>query len=193
MKTDLDSIIIIIVTLLFLVITGLSRRRRKKPIMKSTMHYKQPSDQGYQGKDLLSDAVSMINDPFAKLEKIFDVPEQPDSQEAQSLEEIPAMVQKSSEIILPAEAVSQEIPVTKAPQSLEVIVDEVADYLMEKEIEKSAIKTDKMFDDQDLTRPETGTFGLRDQKKKTRIPVFENVDEIKKAVIYSEILNRKDY
>ena len=193
MKADLDSIVVIILTLVFLVITGLSKRRRKKPVMKSTVQYKQPYDQGLQGRDLLSDAVTIINDPFAKLEKIFNIPEQPVGQETPSLEEIPVEEHKSSEIITPAEAVSQEIPTAKAPQSGEVIFDEAADYLWEKEIGNSAIRADIKFDDKDLTKQGAGPISAQDQKKKTRIPVFENVDEIKKAVIYSEILNRRDF
>jgi hypothetical protein len=192
MKADLDSIVVIIITLLFLVITGLSRSRRKKPVMKSTLQDKQNPGQFFKGQDLLSDAVTMINDPFAKLEKMFNIPEQSDSQEAEFPEEMPA-VQKSPEIITTGAEVSKASPVTKEPQSSEVIVDEVKDYFKWKETGRPVIRMNTIFDDMDLTKQEKAADNTRDQKKKIRIPVFENIDEIKKAVIYSEILNRKDF
>jgi hypothetical protein len=193
MKADVDSIVVIILTLLFLVITGLSRRRGKKPAMRSGMQYGKPAGQEPRARDLLSDAVSMINDPFAKLEKIFNVPEQPVSQEAQSLEEIPVSGQVSYEPVAPPVAVSAEVTTGKESQSLEVIVDEVAEYMKEKEIEKSAVKTEKKIDEFDITMQEKQAFSVRDQKKKAGISLFENFDDFKKAIIYSEILKRKEY
>ncbi len=193
MKVDIDSIVVVIVSLLFLVFSGLLRSRKKKPVMKSNLKYKPPSGQAFKGKDLLNDAVTMINDPFAKLEKMFNTPEQTYSQEGESLEEAAMKETGYTEVIPGKKAVSQEVPVKQESQSLEVIVDEVAEYLKEKEISKSALKTEKMFDDGDLTQQEKRIGSIQDQKKKAKIPLFENVDDIKKAVIYSEILNRMEY
>ncbi len=193
MKVDIDSIVVVIVSLLFLVFSGLLRSRKKKPVMKSNLKYKPPSGQAFKGKDLLNEAVTMINDPFAKLEKMFNAPEQTYSQEGESLEEAAIKELGYTEVIPGKKEVSQEVPVKQESQSLEVIVDEVAEYLKEKEISKSAIKTEKMFDDGDLTQQGKRIGNIQDQKKKAKIPLFENVDDIKKAVIYSEILNRKEY
>lgn len=193
MKADLDSIVIIIVSLLFIILGGLSRRRKKKPVMKSNLQYRQPSGQGFKGKDFLSDAVTMINDPFAKLEKIFNNEEQAFIPEGESMESTTGIEQESSEIIPVKKSVSGEVPLENESQSLEEIVDEVSEYLKEKEISKSTIKTDQKLDEHDLTQQEEVARSMLYPKKKTRIPLFENVDDIKKAVIYSEILKRKDY
>jgi len=192
MKADADSIVVIVLTLLFLVITGLSKRRKRKPGMKSNLQYGKSAGQDFKGKDLLSDAVTMINDPFAKLEQIFNVPEQSAGQEVQSLEEMPVMEQVSSEPTTPSKAISPEVNVAKEPP-LEVIVDEVSEYLKQKEIGKISTITDKKFDDQDLTKQVKPDYSILDQKKRSTIPLFENVDDLKKAIIYAEILGRKDF
>jgi len=192
MKVNPDSIVFIIVSLLILFIGGLSKRRKKKPVMKSNPQFKQPIIPGYKGKDLF-DAVSMINDPLAKLEKMFSTPQEADIQEGTSLEVVKNVDQVSVEVPTGKKIVSQEVPAGPEAQSLEVIVDEVAEYLKEKEIERSASKTERKFDDGDLTKQGLPGSIVQDQKKKVKIPLFENVDEIKKALIYSEILKRKEY
>jgi len=192
MKVNPDSIVFIIVSLLILFIGGLSKRRKKKPVMKSNPQFKQPIIPGYKGKDLF-DAVSMINDPLAKLEKMFSTPQEADIQEGTSLEVVKDVDQVSAEVPTSKKIVSQEVPAGPEAQSLEVIVDEVAEYLKEKEIERSASKTERKFDDGDLTKQGLPGSIVQDQKKKVKIPLFENVDEIKKALIYSEILKRKEY
>jgi hypothetical protein len=192
MKVNPDSIVFIIISLLILFISGLSKRRKKKPVMKSNLQFKQPITPGYKGKDLF-DAVRMINDPLDKLEKMFSTPQETDMQEGTSLEVVKDVEQGPAEVSTFKKTVLEEVPTGKEAQSLEVIVDEVAEYLKEKEIEKSAIKSERKFDDLDLTKQgSTGSIGS-DQKKRNKIPLFENVDEIKKALIYSEILKRKEY
>ncbi len=193
MKVDLDSLVVIIITLFFLVITGLSRRRKKKPVIKSNLQFKQPSATGFKGKDLLSDAVTMMNDPFAKLEKIFNTSEETQIQEDESLELINDTEQGSAETAAVENTIIEEVPAEKEAKSLELIVDEVAEYLKEKDSEKSAIKTKTKFEDPDLTKHGKPDTGMMDQKNKPKIPLFENADEIKKAFIYSEILKRKEY
>jgi hypothetical protein len=186
MKMDVDSIVVIIVSILFLIISGLTKRRKKKPAQRVT------------GKGLLNQTVSMINNPlinnpFDNLEKMFNIPEQTDSQEGESLEVGAEQEPGLTEVVKDNEAKSQEMPLTQESQSLEVIVDEVEEYLKEKEISKTAIKTGKQFDEMDLTQQEKRTGDNLERKRKAKIPLFENVDDIKKAVIYSEILNRKEY
>jgi hypothetical protein len=198
MKMDVDSIVVIIVSILFLIISGLTKRRKKKPAVKSSLLSKQTSNQRVTGKGLLNQTVSMINNPlinnpFDNLEKMFNIPEQTDSQEGESLEVGAEQEPGLTEVVKDNEAKSQEMPLTQESQSLEVIVDEVEEYLKEKEISKTAIKTGKQFDEMDLTQQEKRTGDNLERKRKAKIPLFENVDDIKKAVIYSEILNRKEY
>lgn len=193
MKVNPDSLVVVIITLLFFVIAGLSRLRKKKPVIKSNRQFNQPSVPGFKGRDLLSDAATMMNDPFARLEKIFNIPEETETEEGESLELIKGMEQGSAETSAGKKTILEEIPAEKEAKSLEVIVDEVAEYLKEKEIERSGIKPENKFDEQDLTRQGKSGTRIQDQKKKSKIPLFENVDEIKKALIYSEILKRKEY
>jgi len=193
MKVDIDSIIVIIISLLFLVFGGLSRRKKNKPVVKSNLQYKQTSTPTPKGNDLLSEAVSMINDPFAKLEKMFNIPEPTYTAEGESLEEGVEQEPGFTEVIPDKKRESSELPAENESQSLEVIVDEVAEYLKEKEISKSAIKTERKFDEKDLTMQDKPTESGLELKKKAGIPLFKNVDDIKKAVIYSEILSRKQY
>jgi len=182
MKMDVDSIVVIIVSILFLIISGLTKRRKNKPAVKSSLLSKQTSNQ-----------ITMINNPFDKLEKMFNIPEQTDSQEGESLEVGAEQEPGLTEVVTDNKARSQEVPLEQESQSLEVIVDEVAEYLKEKEISKTAVKTREQFDKMDLTQQEKRTGGNLEQKPKVKIPLFENIDDIKKAVIYSEILNRKEY
>jgi hypothetical protein len=198
MKMDVDSIVVIIVSILFLIISGLTKRRKKKPAVKSSLLSKQTSNQRVTGKGLLNQTVSMINNPlinnpFDKLEKMFNIPEQTDSQEGESLEVGAEQEPGLTEVVTDKKATSQEVSLKQEAQSLEVIVDEVEEYLKEKEISKTAIKTGKQFDEMDLTQQEKRTGDNLERKPKVKIPLFENVDDIKKAVIYSEILNRKEY
>ena len=198
MKMDVDSIVVIIVSILFLIISGLTKRRKKKPAVNSSLLSKQTSNQRITGKGLLNQTVSMINNPlinnpFDKLEKMFNIPEQTDSQEGESLEVGAEQEPGLTEVVTDKKATSQEVSLKQEAQSLEVIVDEVAEYLKEKEISKTAIKTGKQFDEMDLTRQEKETGDNLERKRKAKISLFENVDDIKKAVIYSEILKRKEY
>lgn len=193
MKMDIDTIVVIIVSLLFIILSGLTRRRKKKPDVKSNLQYKQTSGQWFKSKDLLNDTASMISNPFDRLEKMFNIPEQTDSQEGESLEVITEKEPEFTEAGPVKMTSSIEVPVENESQSLEVIVDEVAEYLKEKDISRSTVKPGKQYDEMDLNLQEKRAGGKLEQKQKTKIQLFANVDDIKKAVIYSEILNRKEY
>jgi hypothetical protein len=193
MKIDADSIVVIIVSILFLIISGLTKRRKKKPAVKSSLLSKQDSDQRFNGKGILNDTVAMINNPFDKLEKMFNISEQTYSQEGESPETGVENAPGLTEVVTDIKTGSQEAPLKPESQSLEVIVDEVAEYLKEKDISKSAVKIGEKSDEMDLTRQEQRTGSNLEVKPKVKIPLFENADDFKKAVIYSEILNRKEY
>jgi hypothetical protein len=113
--------------------------------------------------------------------------------EGESPEAISVVEQGSSEMTTGNESLSGKVAAEEEAQSLEVIVDEVSEYLKDKEIEKSALQAEKKFDDLDLTSQKITDSTMQGQKKRAKIPLFKNVNEIKRAVIYSEILNRKEF
>lgn len=192
MKVDISSIVVIIVSLLFIVLGGLSKRRKKSPPVKSNIPYKPLSNQPFAGKEFLRDAVTMINDPFDKLEKMFKFPEQTIDQEGESLEAEVDMEPSSLEVT-DKKAVSLEDTTDKESQSLEVIVDEVAEYMKEKNKPKPGPKTIQQVDFKDLTYHESRNKTGIEDKSRVPLSLFKDFDDFKKAVIYSEILNRKEY
>lgn len=192
MKADISSIIVIIVSLLFIVLGGVSKRRKKSLSVKSNFQFKQPSNQTMTGKDFLKDAVSMINDPFDKLEKMFGVPEPTGSQESESIE-VEADNEPRSLEVTDIKATSLEVTTEKESQSLEVIVDEVAEYMKEKNKPKPDLKTMQRVDFKDLTMEDSRKIIGLEKKSSVQLSLFKDFDDFKKAVIYSEILNRKEY
>jgi hypothetical protein len=192
MKADIDSIVVIIVSLLFIILGALTRSRKKRRTVQPNIQSRQNSKQPFKDKILLNEKATMISDPFDKLERMFNIYEQTDNQEDESPEF--SEVKEEQYYGEPADkARSLEVPVDSEPQSLEVIIDEETEYLREKEISKSAEKKERDFDEMDLTWQAKRTDIKPEDKPKTKIPLFENIDDIKKAVIYSEILNRREY
>lgn len=171
MKIDISSIVVIIVSLLFIILGGLSKRRKKTAPMKSNL----------TGKDFLKDTVSIMDNPFDKLEKMFQIPEPTYNPEGESLE------------VTDYKASSLEVTSDKESQSLEVIVDEVAEYMKEKDKVKSGLKVGKSFDENDLTKQVSEIGSDSEEKSGNQLSLFKDFDDFKKAVIYSEILNRKEY
>jgi len=191
MKADISSIVIIIISLLFIVLGGLSKRRKKGSTIKSNIPYRQVSNQTLPGKEFFKDAVSMINDPFDKLEKMFQIPEPTYSQEGESLEITDS--KPTSLEVTDKKATSLEVTTDKESQSLEVIIDEVAEYEKEKNKVKPRLKFGKSFDDKDLTQLEGRKITGKEDKSKIPLSLFKDFDDFKKAVIYSEILNRREF
>jgi hypothetical protein len=191
MKADFSSIIVIIVSLLFIILGGLSKRRKKSPTIKSNIQYKQAANQKLPGREFLKDAVTMINNPFDKLEKMFRVPEPTYSQDGESLEVTES--QATSLEVTDKKATSLEVTTGKESQSLEVIVDEVAEYMKEKNKAKSRLTFGKSFEGNDLTLQESKKVNGLEKKSSIQLSLFKDFDDFKKAVIYSEILNRKEY
>jgi hypothetical protein len=192
MKADISSIVVIIVSLLFIILGGLSKRRKKSPAIKSNIQYKQASNQKLPGTEFLKDAVSMINDPFDKLEKMFKIPDPTYSQEGQSLE-VDVEKEPGSLEITDSKPTSLEVTTEKESQSLEVIVDEVAEYMKEKNKPKPDLKTMQRLDFKDLTMEDSRKIIGLEKKPSVQLSLFKDFDDFKKAVIYSEILNRKEY
>jgi hypothetical protein len=200
MKIDISTIVVILFTLLFIFLGGLSKRRKKVPAAGSKIKFKQPFSPGQNNTDFLKDAVTMMNDPLARLEKMFKIPEEEYVQEGESLE-FETVNEPSSLEVTDIKATSLEVTDSKKSsleaisdkesQSLEVIVDEVAEYLKEKDksVSKPAVQPDEM----DLTYRQTGKTHLPGKKVHVPLVLFKNFDDFKKAVIYSEIMNRKEF
>lgn len=193
MKAGIDSTVVIIVSILFLIVSGLSRRKKKKPSVRPNTQDQRIPSQGFAARDLLKDTVSVINDPFARLEKMLDIQEQSYQQEGESMENTREPEYASLEDMTGDIKGYSEVPVEKESQSLEVIVDEVADFVKEKKLPKSTLRDDQAYDEHDLTYQAKGTITDTGEKPKLKIPIFADVDDLKKAVIYSEILARKEY
>lgn len=192
MKIDISSIVVILFSLLFIFLGGLSKRRKKSQTARSNVLYKQVSGPKPSGTEFLKDAVTMINNPFDKLEKMFEIPEPTYNQEGESLEVEAENVPGSLEVT-DIKASSMEVTSDKESQSLETIVDEVAEYMKEKDKSISGSQTVKPFDDNDLTRQERRKASVTEEKSGIPLILFKDFDDFKKAVIYSEILNRKEY
>lgn len=77
--------------------------------------------------------------------------------------------------------------------SLEEIVDEETEYLEEKEAASKGKPPGEEILKEDLTKRSMQMEEEIKVRKVQKLKLFENVDELKKAVIYAEILNRKEY
>jgi len=77
--------------------------------------------------------------------------------------------------------------------SLEEIIDEETEYMKEKEAASNATPPEKEITKEDLSQKSFQTQDEDKVKKIRKLKLFGNVDEFKKAVIYTEIMNRKQY
>lgn len=75
--------------------------------------------------------------------------------------------------------------------SLEELVDEETEYFREKEAASQAAQVEQEIPKEELTQE---LCQSQDKKKQyQKLDLFKCVNELKKAVIYAEILNRKEY
>jgi len=77
--------------------------------------------------------------------------------------------------------------------SLEEIVDEETEYLEEKEAASKAKPPGEEILKEDYTKQSLQMEEEIEERMNKTLKLFENIDELKKAVIYAEILNRKEY
>lgn len=202
MKIDFSTIVVILFTLLFIILGGISKRRKKSTARTTKVPYKQPFIPEKETGEFLKDAVTMINDPFAKLDKMFNISEQMYHQEGESLEaetgrepgslEVTDIEPTSLEMTESGKSSLEEIS-GKESQSLEIIVDEVAEYMKEKDKQESGLRAVKPYDYGDLTGKLTRKAGISEEKIQVPLELFKDFDDFKKAIIYSEILNRKEF
>jgi hypothetical protein len=180
---DIDSILYIVITLAILIISGLSGRKRKQAQMEAAKAKATPSADSQEGGSYMqeeeSDEIQEISDPASdtpvNLFKTFKQSQNP----LERLEQIlTGQVPLENQVPPPyksAEGVTMEDTVDEEEQIL-------ADIRKRNE-EVSDIETE------DLSGTTTGDTEEEDARS---LPgLFADIDEIKKAVIYSEILNRK--
>ena len=182
MKADVDSILYIAITIAILVISAISGRKKKraKQMQATATQQKEEdifdpvdseSDTYYQPDPLRAETTSTsqnVQNPFDRLEQ-FITGQFP---QTQSVKESPQSAME--------ETVSME------GETLETVVDE-EEVIME-EIRKSRENGYKTIRED---KPSEKEYEIGLSAKKNPLGLFENTDEIKKAIIYNEILKRK--
>ncbi len=167
MKVDFNTILYIVITIVILVVSGLGSRKKKK------LQQQQISDPGGSEADSFESTEGQAgNGNFTEAQK----------------RSMPDWQQSSSPFERLGRILQGEIPEYESMEgeSLETTVDEEEQIL--EEIRQSR------QEDQAETKPEKPEEEIIKTEKQPGkgIPeLFVNVDEVKKAVIYSEILNRK--
>ncbi len=180
MKLDFDSILYIVITIVILVIGALGSRRKKR-FQEAQAASAQGSDKDTSGTDQTGSEEETYKrpaqtaDPLSRLEQ-FLTGQMPEaySMEGESLETLEDEEEKILEDIQKSRLEKEE---ESEEKSQELSVEEP--YRIPDEIQAGAIIP--------------GEEGLEyDRKTRKTLPdLFANTDEIKKAVIYNEILNRK--
>jgi hypothetical protein len=89
-------------------------------------------------------------------------------------------------------AQTESIPSREAV-SLEELIDEETEYLKEQEAARKKEPKEQAILKEVLTKQPAEDQEEKGIKKAGKLALFENADELKRAVIYSEILNRKEY
>jgi len=170
MKIDIDSILYIAIMIVVLVISGLSSRKKKRA-------------KQMQAQAQASGAAEP--DPFEHVED--------ESSDARATGPVKtktafASQQVSNPLGRLEQFLSGQFPQveTMEGESLETTVDE--EELILEEIRRSREKDEMRVSEEKPAEQEEQTEKL----EKTGIPpLFDNLDEVKKAIIYSEIMQRK--
>jgi len=170
MKIDIDSILYIVITIVILVISGLGSRRKKRA-------------QQMQAEAQASGTAEP--DPFEPVEDEF--------ADARYSEPVKARVASAPQPVPnPMERLEQfitgQFPQAESMEgeSLETPVDE--EELILEEIRRSREKDEMRVPEEKPAEQEEQTEKL---VKKGLPPLFDNLDEVKKAIIYSEVMQRK--
>jgi hypothetical protein len=179
MKVDFDSILYIVITILILVISGLSSRRRKR-VQQIKTPQAAGGDRDTHGsvsagvtgtgkdEDKVRPAGKQARSPIDRLEKYLS--EQVfESMEGESLE---PTVDEEEQIL---REINQRRQAEDLAGPVQEPMQETVDERLEKpgkEMPAESLETEKL-------------------EKKSLFRLFENADDIKKAIIYSEILKRR--
>ena len=186
MKTDIDTILYIVITLAILVISGLSSRKKKARMMEAQAKTRSEEDI-YESDEQDSYSQESYEDevPEPAPSNIFETLKSASSsfsqQSSNPFERLEQLFGAQTPIIESAEGETLENTVDEEEQIL-------ADIQRRRE-EVSNTKTDVAAAEEH----KTDAYSTQPLEKGSRdlLTLFGNIDEIKKAVIYSEILNRK--
>lgn len=176
---ETDSILYIVITLAILVISGVSGRRKKKAQMMEA----EANANSRQGED--SDTEEYYEDQEVEPApaNIFETLKSTGSALAQSsnpFEKLEQILSAQRPIITSSEGESME------GESLETTIDEEEQILEDIRKRREAEPSRRPE-----AEPEMDFHSPKEEDKEGLTGLFGNVDEIKKAIIYSEILNRK--
>jgi hypothetical protein len=186
MKIDIDSILYIVITIAILAISGLGSRRRKKAEMEARAAAAKAAAAGSGSEDIEAkveypdedtypetgpETGQKYSNPFERLEQLL---EDGDVFSRQAPAREPAAGKSSGPRVVSLEG-----------ESLEKTSDEEEEILSEIENRKTEVK-----------RPGLASVKgkIREDDEKADIAslsLFEGMDDVKKAIIYSEILSRR--
>ena len=168
MKVDFDTILYIVITIVILVVSGLGSRRKKKLQKQQLSDPAGSEPDSYESRESQTGAGNFV--------------------EAQKRQTIPDWQQSSSPFERLERILGGEIPQYESMEgeSLETTVDEEEQILEEIRLSRLEDEAETVQD-----QPEEEIIKTEKQVGKGIPGLFENIDEVKKAVIYSEILNRK--
>ena len=168
MKLDLDSILYIVIMIVVLVISGLGSRRKKK--------LQQEQAGAIQEDD--TDVFNPIETGVTGSRPVEPI----QARAATSTQKVQSPLNRLEEFITGQfpEQISME------GESLETTVDE--EEMILEEIRKSREEVGPVVQERKQDKKEEE---LPESEVQPLPPLFENVEEIKKAIIYSEIMTRK--
>jgi hypothetical protein len=174
MKVDFDSILYIVITLVIIVISALGSRRKKR--LQKTQAPAPPGTDSVEPVEKKTSFTDLIKEASQAVS--------PDTYEASKTD-------PQQKIANPLERLEQFLTGQEARyassegESLETIVDEEEQILEEIQADSE----EEQYEDI-KHEPDTNVI-IKADSEKIPLDLFTDVDEIKKAVIYSEILNRK--
>jgi hypothetical protein len=181
MKFDIDSILYIVITVVILIISGLGSRRKKRAMqMEAEAQARTASEE--EGDSMEAREEDLPQPPptfniFDSVRKVTETVEQQVSSDPMSrLEKFltgQEIQERQQSRVVSLEGESLEETVDEEEQ----IMDEIRSRNEPETVEDDTYKIFEPTED--------------NEKKKNVTRWFENVDEIKRAVIYSEILKRK--
>ncbi len=191
MKMDTDSILYIVITLVILVISGLSSKRKKKAQMEAQAAEARKRDDEFEGDE----------EEYYEPEAYEEEPEPAPMNIFETLKSASSTVTRQSSN--PFEKLEQfmggqnPFSVNQDPrvqgmegESLEDTIDE-EEQILEDIRKRRENEPTSPIEKEPVDEPENDYTLSEDRKKEDILELFGNVNEIKKAVIYSEILNRK--
>ena len=171
MKLDIDSILYIVITIVILIISGLGSRRRKKA-RQMQVPGSGPADPG-SFEPVPGD--TMESGPGKSGYATVKEPRAPAQQQAAS----------------PLERLEQFLT-GQFPQAESMEGESLEEQVDEEELILEQIRREREEPEVESPVEEPADYDFETEKTQEKLPpLFENADEIKKAVIYSEILKRK--